>query len=187
MKQIILLLLHVIMGNTVWAQYKPVNKGSSIQFTIKNFGINTGGSFSGLQGEINFDIHDLSKASVNVSIDANTINTDNETRDEHLRQDTYFDVKDYPRISFVSTKITFSNKSGVLFIFGKLTIKNQTKEISFPFTVMPNGNGYLFEGAFKINRKDFGVGGTSIISNNLEVQLNILATKKTEATQAKNN
>ncbi|HLY69725.1 MAG TPA: YceI family protein [Puia sp.] len=177
MKQIILLLLPAIMGNMVWAQYKPLDKGSSIQFTIKNFGINTGGSFTGLQGEINFDSHDLSAAKVNVSIDAGTINTDNETRDEHLRQDTYFDVKDYPRISFVSTKITASDKTGVLFIFGKLTIKNQTREISFPFTVTPNGNGYLFKGTFNINRKDFGVGGTSIISNSLEVQLSILATK----------
>ncbi|HSZ34139.1 MAG TPA: YceI family protein, partial [Puia sp.] len=152
-------------------------KGSSIQFTIKNFGINTGGSFRGLQGEINFDSRDLSKANFNVSIDAATINTDNETRDEHLRQDTYFDVKEYPRISFVSTKITTSNKAGVLFIFGKLTIKNQTRDISFPFTATPNGNGYVFKGTFTINRKDFGVGGTSIISNNLEVQLSISATK----------
>ncbi|HEY4876124.1 MAG TPA: YceI family protein [Puia sp.] len=177
MKQIIFLLLHVIIGNVVWAQYKPVDKGSSIQFTIKNFGINTGGSFGGLQGEINFDSRDLSRSNVNVSIDANSINTDNQTRDDHLRQDTYFDVKNYPRISFVSTKITTSNKAGVLFIFGKLTIKNQTREISFPFTAAPNDNGYVFKGTFTINRKDFGVGGTSIISNALEVQLSILATK----------
>jgi polyisoprenoid-binding protein YceI len=177
MKQIIFLLLHVIIGNIAWAQYKPVDKGSSVQFTIKNFGINTGGSFSGLQGEINFDSHDLSRSSVNVSIDANSINTDNQLRDDHLRQDAYFDVKEYPRISFVSTKITTSNKSGVLFIFGKLTLKNQTRDISFPFTATPNGNGYVFNGTFTINRKDFGVGGTSIISNNLEVLLSILARK----------
>ena len=177
MKRIICLLLQVMIAYTVSAQYKPVDKESSVQFTIKNFGINVGGSFSGLQGEINFDNHDLSKATINVSIDASSVNTDNQTRDEHLRQDTYFDVKEYPRISFVSTKITTSTNAGVLFIFGKLTIKNQTKEISFPFTVTPNGNGYLFKGTFTINRKDFGVGGASIISNNLEVQLNILATK----------
>jgi polyisoprenoid-binding protein YceI len=177
MKQVIFLLLHVMNGNIAWAQYMLVDKGSSVQFTIKNFGINTSGSFSGLQGEINFDNHDLSKANINVSIDAGTINTDNGTRDEHLRQESFFDVKDYPRISFVSTKITTSNKADVLFIFGKLTIKNQTREISFPFTVTPDGNGYVFKGIFNINRKDFGVGGTSIISNNLEVHLSILAIK----------
>lgn len=177
MKQIILILFHLLTGSMTWAQYKPVDKGSTIHFTIKNFGINTGGSLSGVQGEINFDSHDLSKASINVSIDAGTINTGNDTRDEHLRQDTYFAVKDYPRISFVSTKITNSTKAGVLFVFGKLTIKNQVKEISFPFIATPNGDGYLFSGTFTINRKDFGVGSTSTISNSLEVELSVLATK----------
>jgi polyisoprenoid-binding protein YceI len=177
MKQIVFLFLQAAVASTAFAQYRPVDKGSSVAFTIKNFGINTGGSFSGLLGEINFDNQDLSKASVKVSIDANSINTDNQTRDEHLRQDTYFDVKAYPRIFFASTKITRSGESGVLLISGKLTIKNQTREIYFPFTATPDGNGYVFKGTFSINRKDFGVGGTSIISNSLEVQLSILATK----------
>jgi len=177
MKKIVLLLLIVFTGNLAVAQYKPVDKGSSVQFTIKNFGINTGGSFSGLQGNIKFDINHLADANFNVSIDANSINTGTEMRDDHLRQDTYFDVKNYPRISFVSTKVTPSTQAGVLFIFGKLTIKNQTKEISFPFTATPNGNGYLFKGSFNINRKDFDVGGTSVISNSLEVQLSVLSTK----------
>lgn len=175
--KIILLLIIIMTGKLVTAQYKPVDKGSSIQFTIKNFGISTGGSFSGLQGEIKFDIHDLAGASFNVSIDANSVNTGNETRDTHLRQETYFDVKAYPLISLVSTKVKPSDKPGVFFLFGKLTIKNQTKDISFPFTAEPNGNGYLFKGKFDINRKDFGVGGTSTISNNLEIQLSILSTK----------
>jgi len=177
MKPSIFLFLLLFVVATACAQYKPVDKRSSVTFTIKNFGINTGGSFSGLQGEVNFDNRDLTKAGVNVWVDANSINTDNQTRDEHLRQDTYFDVKAYPRISFVSTRITVSGQTGVLLIFGKLTIKNQTREISFPFTATPDGNGYVFKGAFSINRKDFGVGGTSIISNNLDVQLSILATK----------
>ena len=177
MKKIILPLLIVLTGNLSIAQYKPNDNGSSIQFKIKNFGINTGGSFSGLQGNIRFDINHLNDANFDVSIDANTVNTDNNMRDNHLRTDTYFDVKNYPRIHFVSTKVTTSNKPGVLFIFGKLTIKNQTKDISFPFTAMATNDGYLFKGAFNIDRKDFGVGGTSVISNNLEVDLSILARK----------
>ena len=176
-KKIILPLLIVLTGDIAMAQYKPIDNGSSIQFKIKNFGINTGGSFTGLQGNINFDINHLNAANFDVSIDANTVNTDNEMRDNHLRADTYFDVKNYPRIHFVSTKVTPSNKTGVLFIFGKLTIKNQTKDISFPFTATATNDGYLFKGIFNIDRKDFGVGGTSVISNNLEVDLSILARK----------
>ncbi|HXB43227.1 MAG TPA: YceI family protein [Puia sp.] len=177
MKRCILLLITLAAGKLAMTQYKPAENGSSVQFTIRNFGISTGGSFRGLQGDIIFDINDLAKASLSVSIDANTVNTGNDTRDNHLRQDSYFDVKNYPRISFVSTKVSTSDKTGVLLIFGKLTIKNQTKDISFPFTATPNGNGYLFKGTFNINRKDFGVGGTSTISNNLEVQLAVLSTK----------
>ena len=167
----------LLIGNLAIAQYKPIDKGSSVQFTIKNFGVKVGGSFNGLQGNINFDIKHPTDASFNVGIDANTVNTGTDMRDNHLREDSYFDVKNYPHISFVSTKVTPSTQAGVLIVFGKLTIKNQTRDISFPFTATPSGNGYVFKGSFNINRKDFGVGGTSIISNNLEVRLSVLAIK----------
>ena len=177
MKKSVFLSIIVITCNLSIAQYKPVDNGSSIQFKIKNFGINTGGSFTGLQGNIIFDINHLNTANFDVSLDANTINTGIDMRDNHLRNDSYFDVKNYPRIHFVSTKVTPSTKAGVLFIFGKLTIKNQTKDISFPFTATTNNDGYLFKGVFNINRRDFGVGGSSIISDDLEVQLSVLAKK----------
>jgi len=176
MKKLIVFALIILTCNFVVAQYKPIEKGSSVKFTIKNFGINTGGSFTGLQGDINFDKDHPEEAKFVVSIDANTINTDNDMRDNHLREASYFDVKKYPRISFVSTKISRST-SGELVVYGKLTIKDQTRDISFPFTFTASNNGYLFNGTFNINRKDFGVGGSSTISNNLDVQLIILATK----------
>lgn len=177
MKKIVLSLVIVLAGTLAIAQYKPVDNGSSVHFTIKNFGINTGGSFIGIQGNIRFDINHLNDANFDVSVDANTINTGIDMRDNHLRDDSYFDVKNYPRIHFVSTKVTPSAKAGVFFIFGKLTIKKQTKDISFPFTGTATSDGYLFKGVFNINRRDFGVGGSSIISDNLEVQLSVLAKK----------
>jgi polyisoprenoid-binding protein YceI len=176
MKKYILFLLIITTGNFAIAQYKPINKNSSVKFEIKNFGINTGGSFTGLQGNITFDKYHPENAKFEVSIDANTINTDNNARDNHLREDSYFDVKKYPRISFVSTKIVHAS-NGTLTIFGKLTIKGITKDISFPFTATPNNDCFLFKGSFSINRRDYGVGGSSTISNNLEVELNIATTK----------
>ena len=175
MKSFIAFLLIVIAGNHAPAQLKPVNQESSVQFKIKNFGFSVTGSFTGLEGTIQFDPADIAHAYFSVNIDANTVNTGNNMRDDHLRNDTYFDVKKYPRISFVSTKVTPSSKKGVLFIFGKLTIKDQVKDISFPFTAETSDNGYLFKGTFNINRKDFGIGGASIISDNLDVVLSILA------------
>lgn len=177
MKRILLFSLIAIMGLVASAQLKPAEKGSEIKFKVKNFGFNVSGSFSGLDGSISFDPNNLASSSFDVSIDANSIFTDNDTRDNHLREDTYFDVKNYPRIRFVSTKITTSNKTGTFFIFGKLTIKKETKEISFPFTADSSEDGYLFKGSFKINRRDFGVGGSSTISDNVDLTLSVLAKK----------
>jgi polyisoprenoid-binding protein YceI len=61
-------------------------------------------------------------------------------------------------------------------LIGKLTLKNHTKDLSFPFTAeAADGGGYRFKGTFSINRKDFEVGGTSTISDNLDVTLDITA------------
>ena len=175
MKKIALFLAVSMSGELQQVQYKPANSGSSVQFKIKNMGFNVSGRFTGLDGNIAFDPARPTEASFDVSIDANTINTDNETRDNHLRGDSYFDVQRFPRIRFQSAKVTPSSKKNVYFLFGRLTIKGQAKDISFPFSVAASGTGYLFTGSFNINRKDFGVGGTSIISDNLEVSLSVLA------------
>ncbi|MBS1933631.1 MAG: YceI family protein [Bacteroidetes bacterium] len=179
MKTQTLLLIFAIAALNVFAQnYTPVDKESKIEFKIKNFGFNTGGSFSGLKGKIHFEPSNLPASTFDVTIDANSVNTDNNMRDNHLREDTYFDVKNYPVIHFVSEKITASNKSGVHYIFGKLTIKKTTKDISFPFTAKESGDGYVFDGEFKINRRDFDVGGSSTLSDNVTVTLHVITKKE---------
>jgi polyisoprenoid-binding protein YceI len=174
------LLIPVLLTAWIYSSaqnFTPVDSSSSVKFKVKNLGFNVGGSFSGLQGAITFDPKNLSVCKFDVSVDANSVNTGIDMRDNHLRNDDYFDVKNYPRIKIVSTKITPSTKSGVLYFFGNLTIKNTTKEISFPFTANPQNGGYIFNGEFKINRRDFNVGGGSTISDNLTVTLEV-ATKK---------
>jgi hypothetical protein len=55
-------------------------------------------------------------------------------------------------------------------------LKNHVKELSFPFTAeAQGGGGYRFKGGFSINRKEFEVGGTSTISDNLDVELDVIA------------
>ena len=158
--------------------YTPTDAGSKVRFVIKNFGINTGGTFEGLAGSVVFDPANLAGASFNVSVDAKTVDTDMEARDNHLRKEEYFDVEKYPKLSFRSTKITTTNKEGYLFMFGVITIKNISKEISFPFKQTSKDGGILFEGEFKLNRRDFGVGGKSFsMSDELNVELSIFAKK----------
>jgi len=175
MKKSFLFFLFFAAAKITSAQYKPVEKESSLKFTIENFGFDVHGSFSGFQGSINFDPQNPSAGSFDVTVDAATINTDNSLRDKHLKEESYFDVANYPRIHFLSTKI--AGKGSVFTLYGHLTIKGKSKDISFPFTVAAVDDGYVFKGSFKINRKDFGVGGTSTISNELEVVLTVRVAK----------
>ncbi|MDO6431616.1 YceI family protein [Flavitalea sp. BT771] len=170
---LIQLLAVVVVGQ----QYKATDEGSSIKFRIKNFGIETGGSFTGLEGTISFDPKDLTRDSFDLSVDARSVNTDNNMRDNHLRKEDYLDVQNYPRIRFVSTKVTVDNNAHFT-VTGKLTIKNTTQEITIPFTATPKNEDYIFAGEFRINRKDFKVGGSSTISNGLTVQFSVLAKKR---------
>jgi len=158
--------------------YRPVDQGSSVKFRIKNFGFNSEGSFTGLQGRIGFDPRDLSKASFDVSVEAASVNSDNNMRDNHLRKEEYFDVQNHPRISFVSTAVKAGDKADGYVMTGHLTIKGTTRDISFPFTVTAQDSGCTFKGEFTINRKDFKVGGSSTLSNSLTVQLSVFGRKE---------
>jgi polyisoprenoid-binding protein YceI len=157
--------------------YSPVDGASSIKFNIKNLGLNVTGSFKGLKGKINFDPLNLAAAVFTVSVDASTVNTANSSRDKHLKKEDYFDVANYPELSFASTKITGS--AGTFMMEGNLTIKGVSKQIAFPFTAKQEGNGYRFTGQFNINRRHFNVGGSSwILSDELIVSLNVSTIKE---------
>src|SRR5437868_7841193 len=101
-----LLPLVFLFSTVVYAQkYTPGDAGSKVHFAIKNFGIKTGGDLSGLKGEIYFFTTDLAACRFNVSVDAATVDTDNESRDNHLKGTEYFDVEKFPLISITSTRI----------------------------------------------------------------------------------
>ncbi len=164
-----------IIVNSAFAQLHPVAKESGIQFIIKNFGFKTGGTLGAPEGDIIFSPDDPGKSSFRVTVNTESINTDNNSRDEHLRAEDYLDVKDYPQIRFVSSSVRATGKNGEYEATGTLTIKNKTKEIHLPFTAEKNGNGFLFKGSFKMNRRDYDVGGSSTLSNELTVIINVLA------------
>lgn len=154
----------------------PTDNGSKVKFVINNFGIATGGTFEGLGGSITFDPNDLGSARFSVTVDAKTVDTDIEARDNHLRKAEYFDVAKYPTLTFTSTKVTKTNSSNYLYMFGNITIKGVTKQVKFPFKATQKDGGYLFEGSFELNRRDFGVGGSSLsLSDDLKVNLSIFA------------
>ena len=168
----------LISSNPVKAQtvYTPVDAGSRVHFTIKNFGIKTGGDFAGLKGSIKFNPANIAISIFDVTIDAATIDTDNESRDGHLRKAEYFDVAGFKTIRFKSTKVVLSTVPGRYYIYADITIKGVTKPVEFGFGATPKNGGYIFDGEFKINRRNFGVGSSSAtLSDNLTVSLKVFA------------
>lgn len=153
---------------------RPVDSNNAVTFVIKNFGIDTKGEFRGLKGNIQWNEENPAASTINVSVDANTINTNIDSRDKELKDETYFNTDKYPLISFVSTGIT--SGSGSYKATGSLTMKGVTKTISFPFTATKTANGYLFSGNFTVNRLDFGIGKSSmVLGDDVDVSLKVQA------------
>lgn len=153
---------------------QTVDNSKGVTFQIRNFGLMVEGSFSGLKGEILFDSQNIEAALFSVSVDANSVETGISMRDNHLIKEEYLDVKDYPRIKFVSKRVVKGDKPSSWILTGQLTIKKVTKEISIPFLVSRRDGQDNFIGEFRINRRDFGVGGRSIsLADELRVMLNI--------------
>ncbi len=172
---ILLLISNCIIGQT----FIPTDQGSKLGFEIKNFGLTTYGTFSGLKGSIEFNPKTLNTSKINVSLNANSVNTENKTRDKHLQKEDYFDVEKYPLISFISTKIIENKQTSHYTIIGNLTIKGITKSIQFELIALESAQGYTFKGNFDINRRNFKVGSSSMtLSDNLKVTLNVIAKKQ---------
>ncbi len=179
MKKIFILLaasFTLISSLTAQRVLSPIDADSKVQFVIKNFGIKTRGNFKGLQGTVKFLPANLEASAFEVTVDAATVDTDNESRDNHLREAEYFDAAVFKTIKLTSTKIVLSSTAGRYYMFGNVTIKGVTKPVEFGFGATPKDGGYVFDGEFKINRRDFGVGGSSVsLSDNLTVSLAVLA------------
>ena len=121
------------------------------------------GNFNKYSGVVDINDKDITKSSVNVTIDAASINTNVQKRDEHLKSADFFDVAKYPTLSFVSKKWTKAAK-GALKVTGDLTIHGVTKPVVLtvaPFSREskdPWGNTRRGTSASTtINRKDYGL------------------------------
>lgn len=176
MQKIFYLFVFLFGAQLATAQQKltPVDASSKVQFTIKNFAINTNGQLSGLKGQIIYDRNNPAYSSFDISADVTTINTNNAKRDNHLKAEDFFDVARYPVIRIIGKAVAAAANAYVL--QGSLTIKNVTKAIEIPFTVTPQGKGFLFNGEFRINRLDYTVGKESAtMADELTISLKVLA------------
>ena len=165
--------------------YKIDPSHSQVGFTIRHFFSKVSGKFKTYEGVIMMDPKDLSKTTVEVTIDTASIDTGNGDRDSHLQSPDFFDAAKFPKITFKSTGVTGQGTTKAT-LKGDLTMHGVTKPVSLDaevlgFSADPWGN-YRggFEAKTKINRQDFGVswnkvleGGGSLLGDDVEITIDV--------------
>jgi polyisoprenoid-binding protein YceI len=147
------------------------------------------GSFDDFEGTLHIDGEHPENSSGRVTIQAKSIDTRNDQRDEHLRSNDFLDMANNPEITFVSTSVEQTGEN-TFKVTGDLTIRGVTKPVTmdFEFTgsaVDPFGNVRIgLEGATVLNRKDWGVswnaaleGGGVLVSEKITLEIEVSAIK----------
>ena len=165
MKKLFLFFAFAFLSNTASAQttWKVDPMHSFASFNIKHMGISfVEGRFDKIDGTVTTSGNALNNAKFDFMIDVNSINTNVEMRDNHLKSADFFDTENYPAMTFESTKITKVDDDEYK-LEGLLTMKGVSKEITLDVEFGgtnkdPWGNekaGFSLNG--KINRKDWGL------------------------------
>ena len=158
---------------------------SAANFSVKHMMISTvHGRFSAVSGTILFDEKDPSKSSVEAMIKTDSITTDNEARDKHLKSPDFFEAEKYPEITFKSKKVEKRGNQWVA--MGTLTIKNVSKDIELPFELAkletPRGTVIGIGASLEVNRQDYGVSwsrkldnGGVVVADTVKIELSVEA------------
>jgi polyisoprenoid-binding protein YceI len=161
---------------------------STASFTVKHMMVSTvRGEFSKITGKVNLDEKDLTKSTLEATIDASTVNTREPKRDAHLKSPDFFDVAKFPNLTFKSTKITKAGK-GHYKMAGDLTMRGVTKPVTFDVVGFDDANkspwGTEVRGGVAtatVNRKDFGLNwnkplekaGGMLVGDNVDITLDV--------------
>lgn len=167
---------------------------SNVQFTVTHMVISeVTGSFNIFEGKLTQkNKNDFTGSSIDFTADANSIFTDNDKRDQHLRSDDFFNAAQFPKLTFKSKSFTKVNDKKYKLV-GDLTIRDVTKEVTleaeFMGTVKDNwgNNRAAFKLSGSINRFDYGlkwnslleVGG-AVVGKDVKVNCNIQLVTKAE-------
>ena len=160
-----------------------------IGFSVRHLVINNiRGRFTDYEGSIIYDEQDITQSSVEITIKAQSVNTDVQPRDEHLRTSEFFDAAKFPDITFKSTRVE-KRGSGFAAI-GIFTMHGIAKEITIPFKIngksnFQGGTHLGVEGTVVIDRRDFGMSwsatldnGGLVVGNDVTIELNIEAVRQ---------
>ncbi len=170
---------------------------SNAQFTIRHLMSKVTGKFTEVEGAVQVDRAKPEASSVEFKIKTASVDTANRQRDDDLRSPNFFDVANYPEITFKSTKMKATAKDSYQ-VTGTLTMRGVAKEVALPVTVLgemkdPWGNERIgFEVETTLNRKDYNIlwnktldSGGYLLGDDVKVTIALEAIKKKEAAAAK--
>ncbi len=159
-------LFAAIAPNTALAaDYKVDVKGAHafVQFKIQHLGYSwLLGRFNTFDGDFSYDDKSPNSAKINIEIDTKSIDSNHAERDKHLKGEDFLNVSSFPKATFVSNNIKFSDDENAI-VTGEFTLKGVTKTISFPVVKIGEGQdpwgGYRagFSGTTSLKLADYGI------------------------------
>jgi polyisoprenoid-binding protein YceI len=155
-----------LAGGSTW---KIDPSHSQVGFAVKHLVISTvRGEFSSYSGKVVLDEDDVTRSSVETTIDVNSIDTKVADRDAHLKSADFFDAANHPTITFKSRKVSKAGKDG-LKVAGDLTLRGVTRPVVLDVTASPQVKGMsgetrrAYAATTKISRKDFGLSWNKLV------------------------
>ena len=163
---------------------------SEVHFKVKHLVISTlTGTFKSFEGALSTPDLDFKDASIEFSMDVNSIDTNQEQRDAHLKSAEFFDAEQFPKISFKSTSFTKDGDDYVL--VGNLTVKEVTKHVKLEVEFGGIASDFYgnekagFEVSGKISRKEFGLtwdgiteAGAIVVGDDIKLNINLQLAKQ---------
>lgn len=154
---------------------------TTVGFSVRHMGIsNVKGTFPKVSGTLMLDEKKIDKSSVEITIDAASVNTNNEKRDAHLQGPDFFDVAKFPTVTFKS-KTVEKTDTGYR-VSGDLSMKGVTKAVSIPFTLVgPKEHPMMpvslvgVEGVLTVNRRDYHIdyGMAAMVGDEVTIDLQV--------------
>jgi len=169
---------------------------SEATFQVRHLVSRVSGKFDDFTGAINIDRENPAASSVEFNIKTASIDTGNENRDKDLRGANFFEVDKFPEISFKSTGIKPGAKKDTYDVTGTFTMHGVTKTVTLPVEFLGfikdpwGGERAGFSVHTTLNRKDYGINwnkvldnGGTLLSDDVDINVNIESAKKREKTQ----
>ncbi|OIQ94442.1 protein YceI [mine drainage metagenome] len=171
--------LILLAGSAGATEFRQVQPGeSAVTFGFTQMGVPLEGKFNQFSAQIYFDPAKLDKAQARIEINVSSIDTGSAEGNEEVVGRKWFNAKDYPTASFVSTELKALGGNRYQ-ATGKLSIKGRTLDVATPVTFQVNGTHGAFDGAFTIKRLDYMIGegewtDVSSVANEIQIKFHVV-------------